>query len=101
MASGSNGQSPPPGGCPGTTSPCSAEQLLELDIPPYKWVVSDLVPEGLIVLAGRPKMGKSFLVLDIAYAVSTGGKALGVFQVSPGQVLYLALEDGLRRLQQR
>jgi hypothetical protein len=79
----------------------TAAELLSLEMPPLRWAVSDLVPEGLTILAGRPKLGKSWLALGLAIAVSSGGKALGFVDVDPGQVLYLALEDGKRRLQSR
>lgn len=52
------------------------------------------------MLAGRPKLGKSWLALQLAQASACGGK---VFEqsVEPGPVLYIALEDSERRLQQR
>ena len=66
-----------------------------------KWAISNLVPEGASILAGRPKIGKSWLTLNLALAVASGGVALGKIPVEAGQVLYLALEDGQRRLQKR
>jgi DNA-binding CsgD family transcriptional regulator len=66
-----------------------------------RWAVPDLLPEGLIILAGRPKMGKSWLALDISAAVAAGGYALGKVRVIQGEVLYLALEDRERRLRTR
>lgn len=53
------------------------------------------------MLAGAPKVGKSWLALDLCVAVAAGGKALGSVDVEPGPVLYLALEDTPRRLQRR
>jgi RecA-family ATPase len=55
---------------------------------------------GLTMLAGRPKQGKSWLALQIAVAVGTGGKLLGL-DVPKGKALYLALEDSARRLKSR
>lgn len=66
-----------------------------------RWAVPELVPEGLTLLAGKPKCGKSWLVLDLALAIAAGGHALGNIRCEQGQVLYLALEDTLRRLQGR
>jgi hypothetical protein len=65
-----------------------------------RWVVPDLLPVGLSWLAGRPKVGKSWLALQIAIAVGSGGK---VFEqdVDRGKVLVLAFEDRERRLQGR
>jgi RecA-family ATPase len=60
-----------------------------------------LLAEGLFILAGRPKLGKSWLVLNFAVAIASGGYALGTIKVDAGDVLFCALEDGARRLQQR
>ena len=79
----------------------SAAELMNRELPPPKWVVPDLLPEGVTVFAGKPKMGKSWLALGIAIAVATGGVALGTKPVERGRVLYLALEDNQRRLQRR
>jgi RecA-family ATPase len=57
--------------------------------------------EGLTILAGKGKIGKSWLALGIAIAVASGGYALGSIKVEQGDVLYLALEDNERRLQKR
>lgn len=69
--------------------------------PDPKWAVPGLFPEGLTLFAGAPKVGKSWLALGLAVAVSSGGRALGSIEVQQGAVLYLALEDTPRRLQRR
>jgi hypothetical protein len=69
--------------------------------PPLNYVVPGLLPEGLTLLVGAPKIGKSWLSLAIALAASSGGLALGHIEVDPRPVLLLALEDGDRRLQDR
>jgi hypothetical protein len=61
--------------------------------------VEGLLPEGLALLGGRPKRGKSWLALQIAVDVVAGHRSLG--QTEHGRVLVLALEDSPRRLQQR
>src|SRR5262249_563219 len=66
-----------------------------------KFAVPGLVPHGLSILAGRPKIGKSWLALALADSVSRGALALGNIATERGPVLYLGLEDNLRRLQQR
>lgn len=71
------------------------------EFPPHKWAVEGIVAEGVTVLAGAPKVGKSWMGLGLAVAVSTGGRALGKVDVEAGDVLYLALEDTARRLQAR
>lgn len=78
----------------------SADVLLTSDWPEPRWAIPDLLPAGLTNAAGRPKVGKSWLLLQIALSVATGGIALGR-RVEKGAVLYLALEDPPRRLAER
>lgn len=63
-------------------------------------IIDGLLYGGAYILAGAPKIGKSFLVAQIAYHVSTGEK-LWEFEVHQGTVLYLALEDDYQRIQSR
>ena len=63
-------------------------------------IIDGLLYTGAYILAGAPKIGKSFLVAQIAYHVSTG-QALWGYDVKKGSVLYLALEDDYQRLQER
>ena len=78
----------------------SAYTILTTDWPEPVWAIPHLLPVGLTVFAGRSKIGKSFLGLQIAQAVVTGGIALGE-RVVKGPVLFLALEDSPRRLKDR
>jgi hypothetical protein len=78
----------------------TAAELLAADLPRAGWIVPGLLPLGLSTLAGRPKMGKSWLALQIACAVGAGGSVLDR-TTEQGPVLYLALEDSPRRLQER
>ncbi len=80
--------------------PFRATELLDADLPAVRHVIEGYLTEGVTVLAGRPKVGKSFLALGLAYAVATGTPALGV-PVEQGDALYLALEDSDQRLQAR
>jgi hypothetical protein len=68
---------------------------------PIRYVVKGYLVEGCTILAGRPKLGKSWLMLDIGLTVARGGCCLGDIQCELGDVLYLALEDNERRLQDR
>jgi hypothetical protein len=79
----------------------SLRDLMALNLPPIRWCVQGMLPEGLTLLAGKPKLGKSWLAMGVALAVADGGMAFGSIQVDPGAVLYLALEDNDRRLQSR
>jgi AAA domain len=75
--------------------------LRKKEFAPLKYVVPGILTEGCTVLAGRPKIGKSWMGLDIALAVASGGQCLGGRRCEQGDALYLALEDGERRLQRR
>ena len=75
--------------------------LSEMEFAPPVWIVDGIVPEGLTMLAGAPKTGKSWFVLSVAVAVSTGGYVLGSIKTEKRLVLYLALEDNPRRLKRR
>lgn len=79
----------------------NAQILRQTVLPPLKWAIDGFLPAGLTILAGSPKVGKSILALHIALAVATGGCALGKIFVQQGDVLYLALEDNKRRIQER
>ena len=68
---------------------------------PIKYVVHGYIVEGLTLFAGKPKIGKSWLLLHVAFAVAEGGLTLGNAQCEQGDVLYAALEDNQRRLQSR
>ena len=79
----------------------TAAELMAEDLPEVRWVVPDVLPEGVTFLAGKPKLGKSWMVMGLSLAVATGGVALGTKRVERGEVLHLALEDNRRRLQRR
>ena len=79
----------------------TAKDLSNLEIPPIKWAVDGVIAEGLTILAGKPKMGKSILAMNLCISVAIGTKALGYADCKTGGVLYLALEDVKRRLQSR
>ena len=63
-------------------------------------IVENLIYPGTYILAGAPKVGKSFFVAQLAYHIATGQK-LWDYEVKQSTVLYLALEDDHRRLQKR
>ena len=75
-------------------------ELLAATFPEPRWAVPGMIPVGLSWLAGRPKVGKSWLALQIAHAVGSGGMVFDQ-HVDGGKVLYLALEDSPRRLKSR
>ena len=79
----------------------TAATLRKMVFPPVSYVVPGIIPEGLTILAGRPKIGKSWLALDLAIGISADQKVLGNIIADEGDVLYLALEDNPRRLRRR
>jgi len=68
---------------------------------PVRFLLQGFIPEGLSLLVGRPKIGKSWWVLDVCVGCSANRTTLGTLLPAHGDVLYLALEDGWRRLQRR
>jgi RecA-family ATPase len=87
----------PRGGFPtvGTNS------IMDTIFEPLRWTIPGYVPEGLTLLAGRQKLGKTWLAIDFAIAVAIGGLALGSIECEQGDVLYIDLENGPRRVQRR
>jgi len=86
---------------PRASNPTHAEALKTMTFEPIKYVVPGIIVEGLTLLAGKPKIGKSWLLLHAANAVASKRFTLGTTHCPEGDVLYCALEDNLRRLQSR
>jgi 5S rRNA maturation endonuclease (ribonuclease M5) len=82
----------------GRTAAWLGQQIFD----PLEWIVPGLIPEGYSLLVGAPKIGKSWLALALALAVSSGGYMFGkIYCGRPRPVLLLALEDSDRRMQDR
>jgi RecA-family ATPase len=79
----------------------TAAELLAEPPPVPTWVVPGLLPAGVTVLAGSPKVGKSYLSLQLAASAAAGSSFLGHDAGEPAPVLYAALEDGRHRLHGR
>ena len=77
-----------------------AEELMDMDFPVRHSLVEGLLGQGVYLLAGAAKIGKSWLALDLADHVSRGEPFWGR-RVEQGAVLYLSLEDTYERLQSR
>lgn len=75
-------------------------ELYETTYPSRPPIIDGLLYPGTYLLAGAPKVGKSFLVGQLAYHVSTG-QSLWDYPIHKCTVLYLALEDDYKRLQDR
>jgi RecA-family ATPase len=79
----------------------TAATLRTMQFKAIEYVVPGIIPEGLTILAGKPKIGKSWLALDLALAISGERYVLGDIKPAQGDVLYCALEDNKRRLWKR
>lgn len=71
------------------------------NLPKMEWIIPSLLPAGATLFAGPEKVGKSFISLDLAFAVASGSKAMGALPCPQGQSLYVALEDHVTRIVER
>ena len=78
----------------------TAEDLQNRTYEPTHFLADELIPEGLHILAGAPKIGKSWLALWLCLCVSQG-QPLWNFATTQGEALYLSLEDSFQRIQTR
>ena len=86
----------------GKISLMTAKELAAKEFPESKWVIPDLIPTGLTIIAGAAKIGKSFLCWNIAFSVAMGGTALSAFhQIEKKNVLFVALDDSDLLLKER
>lgn len=83
-----------------TLAVIDGETLMDMRLPPTKFCVDTLLPQGITILGGAPKIGKSWLVLDLCIRVAKG-EPLWDLPTHQGTTLYLCLEDPLRRVQER
>jgi hypothetical protein len=91
-----------PGSMQGSASRIVAARDLQAKaFDPLRSALPGYITEGLTFLVSRPKLGKSWLMLDVSVAIAAGRTTLGTLQPESGDVLYLALDDGERRVQQR
>ena len=78
----------------------SCEEIMTTLYKPIEFAVDELIAQGLYILAGSPKVGKSWLALQLCLAVAKGEKLLER-KTQSGTALYLCLEDGYERIQKR
>ena len=79
----------------------NANELSTIEVPDTNFIIEDLLPEGANLFAGKPKEGKSIIGMNIALAVSQGGKLFSHFNANKNGVLYLSYEDSITRLKKR
>ena len=78
----------------------SCEEIMSTAYKPLAYCVDGLLTQGLYILAGAPKVGKSWLALDICLSVAKGEDVLK-HRTNIGTALYLCLEDSYHRIQNR
>ena len=78
----------------------SCEEIMTTVYKPIEFVIENLLAQGLYILAGAPKVGKSWLALDMCLSIAKGEKVLGQ-KTTQGTALYLCLEDSFARIQNR
>ena len=78
----------------------NCERLMTTPLKPIEFCLDGMISSGLFILASAPKVGKSWLALDIALSIAKGEKVLGR-ETKSGSALYLCLEDSYTRIQNR
>jgi RecA-family ATPase len=86
---------------PSRTDYFNGWDLMQTTFPPARWAIPGILPEGLTLLGGKPKQGKSLLSLNAGIAITEGTNAFGCVKANRGSVIYLALEDTWPRLKSR
>lgn len=74
-----------------------ADTLMTTPLPVIQYIIDRLLPQGLHILAGAPKIGKSWLALALCLRIAKGESVWG-FSSTQGTVLYLCLEDSYSRI---
>lgn len=78
----------------------TGQQLMDIELKEPRVIIENILPSGLHILTGSPKIGKSWLVLWLCQMIATGETVWG-FKTTKGKVLYLCLEDKLPRIKSR
>jgi hypothetical protein len=79
----------------------SLKDFLEKKLPPSKWVVDGVIPEGMTILSSAPGQFKTYLLLALAKQISNGELAFGHFGLQKRNVLFINEEMGERAMQDR
>ena len=78
----------------------NGKHLMEKELTPVRYIIDDMISAGVHILAGSPKIGKSWMSLWLCLSVANGTDVWD-FKTHKGGVLYMALEDSPNRLQSR
>ncbi|MCX6766833.1 MAG: AAA family ATPase [Candidatus Moranbacteria bacterium] len=82
--------------------PISLNELFSMEFPENKWVIENLVPyQGITIISGAPASYKTWLILQMAIDIASGGSLLGQFKCEPLKVMIIDEENHLRLVQER
>lgn len=76
--------------------PTKWDEMADRVYPERRWLVKGLIPDGMTIIGGSPKVAKSYVAYDLALATVGQGLALGHFGCERGGALYCAIEDDER-----
>jgi RecA-family ATPase len=79
----------------------TGKQIVQEELGDVQWLIEHILPQGFFFIAGRPKIGKSFMTLQMCLSIVMGTSFLGYKIAQPGRVLYISLEDNVRRIKKR
>ncbi len=83
-------------------SPLKLEDLMQMEFPDNAWLVQDLIPAaGITAISGQPRSFKTWILFEIAIAVSSGEPLFGEYVTEQASVLIVDEESGLARIQRR
>ena len=92
--------SPPPVSFGEIAIPSMAD-LVQTNVAPRTWFFEQIIPAGAFLYVGRPKIGKSWFLMQLALAYARGDSFLDYNCLEPGSVLYIAAEDDASRMKER
>ena len=78
----------------------TARELYDAELPPVRWLVEEVFPQGLILLCSAPKIGKTILTIRLAIEIARGGRAFDKIPVEQGEIFILSLENSANELQE-
>lgn len=79
----------------------TSSELIERNLPEVYWTVNQMILQGLTIIAGQSKVGKSWFLLQMGICIASGGRFLGKYRCQQQDTLYIALEDNQRRMRDR
>lgn len=76
------------------------DELMAADFPDLQWIIPDILPAGMALLAAKQKTGKGWILLNWLVEIATGGQIWGA-DVEQRKCLFISLEDGKEQIQDR